>query len=82
MSGPTIFTEVISLAAAQAKSKHALNPLAYTILLLLTDGAVSDVEATKQALASVADAPLSIIIVGIGNADFSAMQFLDDFEKV
>jgi len=83
MSGPTVFTEVISLAAAQAKSRQAANPLglSYTILLLLTDGAVSDVEATKQTLASLADAPISIVIIGIGNADFSAMQFLDDFEK-
>jgi len=81
MSGPTVFAEVISLAATQAKSRHQTNPLSYTILLLLTDGAVTDVQATKRALASVADAPLSIVIVGIGNADFSAMQFLDDFEK-
>lgn len=81
MSGPTVFTEVIELAAAQAKSRQQIRPLSYTILLLLTDGAVSDVEATKRSLASVADAPLSIVIVGIGNADFTAMQFLDDFEK-
>jgi hypothetical protein len=80
MSGPTVFTEVIQLAAAQAKQRYQINPLSYSVLLLLTDGAVTDVEATKQALASVADAPLSIVIVGIGNADFSAMQFLDDFE--
>lgn len=81
MSGPTVFTEVIALAAAEARSRHKVKPLSYTLLLLLTDGAVTDVEATKQCLASVADAPLSIVIVGIGNADFSAMQFLDDFEK-
>ena len=81
MSGPTVFTEVIELAAAQAISRQQLKPLSYTILLLLTDGAVSDVEATKRTLQSVADAPLSIVIVGIGNADFSAMKFLDDFEK-
>ncbi len=80
MSGPTVFTEVIQLAATQARQRHQINPLSYSILLLLTDGAVTDVEATKQVLASIADAPLSIIIVGIGNADFSAMQFLDDFE--
>uniref|UniRef100_A0A7S2PR51 C2 domain-containing protein n=1 Tax=Skeletonema marinoi TaxID=267567 RepID=A0A7S2PR51_9STRA len=80
MSGPTVFTEVIQLAATQAKQRYQINPLSYSILLLLTDGAVTDVEATRQVLASVADAPLSIVIVGIGNADFSAMQFLDDFE--
>ena len=81
MSGPTVFTEVISLAAAQARSRQEANPLSYSILLLLTDGAVSDVQATIRTLTSVADAPLSIVVVGIGNADFSAMQFLDDFEK-
>jgi len=81
MSGPTVFCEVIQLAAAQAKSRYEANPLSYTILLLLTDGAVSDVEATKRSIAACADAPLSLVIVGIGNADFSAMQFLDDFEK-
>lgn len=80
-SGPTVFTEVISLAAAEAKSRQEANPLSYTILLLLTDGAVTDVEATKQTLASIASAPLSIVIVGIGNADFSTMQYLDDFER-
>jgi len=42
---------------------------------------VSDVNLTKQAIEAASDAPLSIVIVGIGNADFSAMQFLDDFQK-
>jgi Copine len=30
--------------------------------------------------ATDANAPLSIVIVGIGNADLSAMQFLDDYQ--
>lgn len=81
MSGPTVFTEVISIAASEARTKQQNNPLSYTILLLLTDGAVSDIEATKRCLASIADAPISIVIVGIGNADFGAMRFLDDFES-
>merc|ERR1712232_434782 len=52
-----------------------------TILLILTDGAVSDINSTAAGIARASDAPLSIVIVGIGNADFSAMQFLDDFES-
>ena len=83
MSGPTVFSEVIQLAAAQAKSKQEasqrIGMQAYHILLILTDGAVSDINQTKQAIRAASDAPLSIVIVGIGNADFSAMQFLDDF---
>ena len=83
MSGPTIFEGVITTAANQARQKQAQNArigqMAYHILLILTDGAVSDVEGTKRAIVAASDAPLSIIIVGIGNADFSTMQFLDDF---
>merc|ERR1712238_270306 len=33
---------------------------------------------TTQVLEKVADSPLSIVIVGIGNADFTAMSFLDE----
>jgi len=83
MSGPTVLTEVITLAAAQARSEQAKNnrvgQQAYRVLLILTDGAVSNVLETKNAIKAAADSPLSIVIVGIGQADFSTMQFLDDF---
>lgn len=83
MSGPTVFADVIAKAAYQARmnqAEHArVGKQAYHILLILTDGAVSNMELTKSAIVAASDAPLSIIIVGIGNADFSTMQFLDDF---
>ena len=82
MSGPTVFIEVIQTAAARAMSAQEAaqkkGQQAYTILLILTDGAVSDVNATAASLDQVSDAPLSVVIVGVGNADFKAMQFLDD----
>ena len=53
----------------------------YTILLIVTDGAVSDPQRTAQALDRACDAPLSVVIVGVGNANFSSMQFLDDYNK-
>lgn len=84
MSGPTVFAEVIGLAAAAARSRqevyHRIGKQAYRILLMLTDGAVTDINMTKAAIHAASDAPLSIVIVGIGNADFQAMQFLDDFQ--
>lgn len=52
---------------------------AYTVLLIITDGIINDVELTKQALMEGSSAPLSVVIIGVGNANFSAMQFLDDF---
>ena len=39
---------------------------------------MTDVKATAQCLDLVSDSPLSIVIVGVGNANFSSMQFLDD----
>jgi len=83
MSGPTVFAEVIDMAAARARSAlsegQRTGRQEYHILLILTDGAVSNIELTKQALERASTAPLSVVIVGVGNADFSKMQFLDDF---
>lgn len=83
MSKPTVFNEVIQTAAARASSAleeaKSNNSQSYTILLILTDGAVSDPQETARCLESVTDSPLSVVIVGVGNADFSSMKFLDDF---
>lgn len=83
MSGPTVFTEVIDSAAQRATMAHQQmqqrGKQAYTVLLILTDGAVSDVDATVRSLDRASEAPLSVVIVGVGNADFSGMQFLDDY---
>lgn len=49
----------------------------YFILLILTDGAISDMHDTKEAIIAASHLPISIIIVGIGNADFSSMMELD-----
>lgn len=85
MSSPTVFTEVIQLAAARAEKAyqeaHSRGQQAYTILLIVTDGAVSDIHATAECMRQVSDKPLSIVIVGVGTADFSGMQFLDDLES-
>lgn len=43
----------------------------------MTDGEIHDMEATKDSIVAAATLPLSIIIVGIGNADFSNMNILD-----
>jgi len=85
MSGPTVFTEVIDTVAASAQQHFAdavrQGKQTYTVLLILTDGAVADVNATAAAISRASHAPLSIVIVGIGNADFGPMQFLDDFNS-
>lgn len=82
MSRPTDFTQVIDVANKRSRTMQeeaeANGKQAYTILLILSDGAVADAQATMEALESSADAPLSIVIVGLGDEDFSDMHFLDD----
>ena len=43
----------------------------------MTDGAIHDMDQTVDLLVNNCNLPLSIIIVGIGNADFSNMNILD-----
>jgi hypothetical protein len=82
MSGPTDINEVVEMAAGRARwaldEAQQNGHQAYTVLLILTDGAVSDINWTAQGLDRAMDSPLSIVIVGIGNEDFGAMQFLDE----
>ncbi len=48
---------------------------------MLTDGAISDMANTKRAIIAASRLPMSIIIVGVGGADFSAMDELDSDDK-
>jgi predicted DNA-binding helix-hairpin-helix protein len=42
----------------------------YTIMLILTDGVINDLDKTIEEVVQGSVLPLSIIIVGIGAADF------------
>jgi hypothetical protein len=45
--------------------------------MIVTDGAITDMGATKDAIVAASHLPISIIIVGVGGADFSKMDELD-----
>lgn len=49
----------------------------YFILLMLTDGELTDMVETKRSLIRASHLPMSVIIVGVGNADFAGMNALD-----
>jgi len=74
--GPTNFSPVINHVASIAETfKHS--PTNYQVLLIITDGVITDMEATKAAIISASRLPMSIIIIGVGDADFQAMDVLD-----
>lgn len=54
----------------------------YHILLILTDGVVTDMADTREAIVRASYQPMSIIIVGVGNADFTDMEILDGDDGV
>ena len=54
----------------------------YHVLLILTDGAISDMRETKKAIVKLSGFPCSIIIVGVGGANFSNMEELDGDSRI
>ncbi|KAG5541272.1 hypothetical protein RHGRI_021196 [Rhododendron griersonianum] len=77
LAGPTLFGQVINTAAEIASRSLSYNSSKYFVLLIITDGVVTDLQETKDALVRASDLPLSILIVGVGGADFKQMEILD-----
>lgn len=49
----------------------------YNILVILTDGVIMDQDKTIKEIVNGSDLPLSVIIIGVGDADFGQMEDLD-----
>ncbi|KAH6806738.1 DCD and Cell domain protein [Perilla frutescens var. frutescens] len=77
LAGPTLFGHVVTQAAQIASGSVARNERKYFVLLIITDGVITDLQETKDALVMASDLPLSILIVGVGGADFKEMEILD-----
>eukprot|EP00071_Canis_lupus_P020678 XP_013969419.1 copine-7 isoform X2 [Canis lupus familiaris] len=81
--GPTNVAPIISKVARMAAAEeHTGEASQYYILLVLTDGVVTDMADTREAIVRASHLPMSIIIVGVGNADFTDMQTLDGDDGV
>ncbi|XP_077546757.1 copine-8-like [Haemaphysalis longicornis] len=73
--GPTNFSPVIHHVVRFASSyRDGKN---YFVLLIITDGVISDMQETLETIVEASTLPMSIIIVGVGNADFTNMNVLD-----
>ena len=49
----------------------------YYILLIITDGLINDMDNTTDEIVRASGLPMSIIIVGVGDEDFSPMHVYD-----
>ena len=82
LSGPTLFAPLLKEIVTQTKVAYQNDPNTYSILLILTDGAIHDMQTTKDWVVEGSELPLSIIVIGIGQADFSLMDELDSDDQV
>ena len=74
LSSSLLLSPFLSLSLSLPPS---LSSQEYFILLILTDGVITDMADTREAIVHASHLPMSVIIVGVGNADFSDMQMLD-----
>lgn len=74
---PTCFSPVIKTIMDRITSVQVPGDNKYYILLLLTDGLINDIQETCNLIVEASYSPLSIIIIGIGNANFQQMVTLD-----
>jgi len=79
--GPTNFAPIIRQTAAMARQQD-INSNEYFVLLIITDGVITDMDATKRAIVENSNLPFSIIIVGVGGADFDSMDELDSDDSL
>lgn len=76
--GPTHFNKVIETVNDMAEGLEvSQRNQKYIILLIITDGIINDMDKTIDQIVRGSSLPLSIIIVGVGDADFSSMDVLD-----
>lgn len=78
--GPTYFTPILKTVVESIKKEmkglKPKDPLIYHVCLLLTDGKIDDMNETQEMLIEAAKLPMSVIIVGVGSADFGKMVTL------
>ena len=75
LAGPTVFGPLLEQFMSYVKAQ--IPKKKYQVLMILTDGTIHDMPRTKQFIVQLSKLPCSIVIVGIGNADWSDMEKLD-----
>ncbi|KAL5473582.1 hypothetical protein EMCRGX_G028082 [Ephydatia muelleri] len=77
LSGPTNFSSILDKAIKYASVRESQQSQGYFILLIITDGEISDMSETVDRIVAASTLPLSIVIVGVGGANFTNMEVLD-----
>ena len=78
-SGPSYFSPLIRNVINRINKNNLFE---YHVLMILTTGVIDDLQQTIDLLVEACELPLSVIIVGIGNGDFTNMEKLDGDEAL
>ena len=81
LSNPTVFSDIIE-AVRQPQDERFKSGRYYGILLILVDDVVSDMEETIKQVVESSYQALSIVIIGIGPADFTEMEKFNDYKSL
>ena len=72
LHGPTLFSPLLQTLRVLYEERFDLNE--YTCITILTDGVIHDMSKTKNLVVDLSKLPVSLIIIGIGDEDFSQME--------
>ncbi|EDO49902.1 predicted protein, partial [Nematostella vectensis] len=73
LGGPTYLVPVIKRLADYATRELSQDSQHYLVAMVIMDGVANDLDDTKEQIIQVSGLPLSIVVVGVGPADFTAM---------
>eukprot|EP01029_Cantina_marsupialis_P003193 TRINITY_DN1303_c0_g3_i1.p1 TRINITY_DN1303_c0_g3~~TRINITY_DN1303_c0_g3_i1.p1 ORF type:complete len:339 (+),score=115.67 TRINITY_DN1303_c0_g3_i1:192-1208(+) len=83
LSGPTYFSHILRTVIERTKMEGCMQDVQkYQLLLILTDGVINDMQQTIANLVEMSAMPISVVIVGVGNANFDSMEMLDGDDGV
>ena len=71
LGGPTYLAPVIKMIAEY--SQRNVSPQQYTVGCIIIDGVINDIDDTIDHIVQTGKLPLSLVVVGVGPADFRTM---------
>ena len=77
LAGPTYFAGMLKRFLNMIEFEREKYEKTYFVLMILTDGCIHDMPETKQLIVELSYQPCSIVIIGIGEEDFTHMETLD-----